>query len=186
VTKLLTAEAGVDWNSKDTVGRTPLSYAVSNGHETLVAMLLNNKCVVPDLKDHYGATPLSLAARSCRVDVVKLLLATHCVNLNSQDSFGHTPLWWAGNTGTAQALLEYAGRRGISIRESVTRIAASSTPSDKEIRSCDVCMLSIQEKDAYYNCSDCNGGDFDICLECYRIGGRCLEIGHRCLKKKDG
>jgi ankyrin repeat protein len=42
VVKLLLAQDGVDPDSKDTSGRTPLSWAAENGHEAVVKLLQSN------------------------------------------------------------------------------------------------------------------------------------------------
>ena len=39
VTRLLLGRADVEINSKDTNGRTPLSWAAANGHEVIVRLL---------------------------------------------------------------------------------------------------------------------------------------------------
>jgi ankyrin repeat protein len=43
---------------KDSYGRTPLSWAAENGHETVVKLLANDG-IDPDSKDIYSRTPLS-------------------------------------------------------------------------------------------------------------------------------
>ena len=57
-------------------GRTPLSWAAENGHETVVKLLLE-KGAEPESKDNYGRTSLSYigwwVARRRRAAVVKLL-----------------------------------------------------------------------------------------------------------------
>ena len=188
VVKLLLAEDGVDGNSEDSVGRTPLSYAAESGHEMVAKMLLSNKCVNPDIKDHYGATPLSIAVRHAHTEVVKLLLSTGCVDLNSQDCFGRTPLWWArriGNYDITQLLLDHTEIAAAHIYETDPPIDVDVIPYDKSSTSCDVCTLNILKDDAYYHCGVCNGGDFDICLGCYTIGGRCLEVNHKLAQRRD-
>jgi ankyrin repeat protein len=60
VVKLL-MEKGVNPNSKDCRGCTPLSYATWNDHEAVVKLLLE-KGVDPDPTDRDGRTPLFYAA----------------------------------------------------------------------------------------------------------------------------
>jgi len=183
---LLVAHHTVDPNSRNTIGRTPLSFAAMYGHDAIVITLLTNECVDPDLKDYYGSTPLSIAARNCRTEVVKMLLATGRVDFDSRDCFGQAPLWWArrrGNADIAQLLLENAKKRGILVCEDDAPMAAGLTSHDGTSRWCDVCTLTIPKDEVYYRCGVCSGGDFDICLECYKIGGRCLKDGHDLVPK---
>jgi ankyrin repeat protein len=51
----------VDVDSKDGIGRTPLSWAAGNGYEAVVKQLLNIGKVDMDSKDINGRTPLSWA-----------------------------------------------------------------------------------------------------------------------------
>jgi ankyrin repeat protein len=73
VVRQLLAKDGVDPDSKDCVGRTPLSLAASNGHEAVVRQLLAMDGVDPDSKDGFGYTPLWWAARNGHGAVAKLL-----------------------------------------------------------------------------------------------------------------
>jgi ankyrin repeat protein len=58
----LLVEKGADVDSKDSSGRTPLSWAAGQGHEAVVRLLLATGGVDPDSKDGLGQTPLSWAA----------------------------------------------------------------------------------------------------------------------------
>jgi hypothetical protein len=62
--KLLLANNGVDSNSKDDRGWTPLSSAAWGGHEAVVTLLLDTDGVDVDIKDNKGRTPLFLAAEN--------------------------------------------------------------------------------------------------------------------------
>jgi hypothetical protein len=73
--ELLLAQDGVDPDSKDEKGQTPLSWAAKRGHGAVVELLLAREGVDPDSKDNYGQTPLSWAAENGHEAVVELLLA---------------------------------------------------------------------------------------------------------------
>jgi ankyrin repeat protein len=82
---LLLVNKGVEADSKDSRGRTPLSWAAEKGHEAVVWLLLGNKGVKPDSNDLYGRTPLWWAARNGHVAVVRLLLDIKDVEPDSKD-----------------------------------------------------------------------------------------------------
>ena len=71
-------------NLKDDSGRTPLSWAAQNGHESTIKLLLVTGKADVDSKDDYGGTPLSWAAENGREAVIKLLLATGKANVDSK------------------------------------------------------------------------------------------------------
>lgn len=56
---------------------------------------------------------------------------------------------------------------------------------DETSSRCDVCTLTIPENEVIYKCRVCYGGDFDICSDCYMIGGRCLGDDHELARGKD-
>jgi ankyrin repeat protein len=62
-----------DLDSKDTHGRTPLTWAVGNGHEAVVKLLLEKGAEL-ETKDNNGRTPLSWAVVNGQEAVVELLL----------------------------------------------------------------------------------------------------------------
>jgi hypothetical protein len=68
-------EKGIDVESKNRDGRTPLSWAAGNGLEAVVKLLLEAKADV-EAKDEDGRTPLSCAAGNGHEAVVKLLQST--------------------------------------------------------------------------------------------------------------
>ncbi|OBT95600.1 hypothetical protein VE01_05937 [Pseudogymnoascus verrucosus] len=97
---------GADFNAKDTVGRTPVSYAAGNGLNRNTSLLLKNKAE-PNLKDRAGRTPLSYASENGHEASVRLLLEREDVELNSEDTTGRTPLSYAtanGHTAVAELL----------------------------------------------------------------------------------
>ncbi|KAF6844647.1 ankyrin repeat domain-containing protein 52 [Colletotrichum musicola] len=181
VVQLLLADNHVSPCSVDHLSRTPLFFASKEGHAVVVNVLSNWDSAFLDWKDHYGSTPLSAAARKGHVDVVKSLLATEAVNLDSRDQFGRTPLWWArrhGNAEVSQLLLESGKKRDISLDVDWMVPEVNTRSHNSSFRCCDVCLFSISEDCSYFLCSVCNGGDFDICLDCFNCGGRCPEESH--------
>jgi hypothetical protein len=93
IVQSLFANSQVDPDSKDSYGRTPLSWAAANGYDTVVKLLLDTKKVDIDSKDSYSRTPLSWAAENGYDVVVKLLLKTKKIDIDSKDSDdGQTPL----------------------------------------------------------------------------------------------
>jgi ankyrin repeat protein len=167
-------------NERDNCGRTPLFYAAWYGHEAVAQAILNDNSVDPDQKDHYGSTPLSIAVRHAHVDVVRVLLATGIVIYDSHDRFGRSVFWWAKRSGNAdieKMLMDYAWMRGIPMR-SAEHVDGRPIRRGRPWRVCDVCTLDIPDDNTYYRCGVCNGGDFDVCLECYELEGRCLQDDH--------
>lgn len=93
---LLKDEPGLIF-SNDNTGRTPLSWAASNGHTGMVELLLAYKAEV-NVKTTEGYTPLYWAAASGHKEVVELLLAHHA-DVNTKDKNGWTPLHMAAMFG---------------------------------------------------------------------------------------
>ncbi|KAL7941772.1 hypothetical protein V8C42DRAFT_360491 [Trichoderma barbatum] len=86
-------------HSKDSYGRTPLSYAAEKGYESVVRLLLEKGACLESREERYGQTPLSWAARDGHESVVRLLLEKGA-DLESRDKgFGRTPLSWAAEKG---------------------------------------------------------------------------------------
>jgi ankyrin repeat protein len=184
VVKLL-LEKDAEIEAKDSVGRTPLLYGAKNGNKATVQLLLATNRVDIDSIDYYNSTPLSMAARIGHTEVLVLLL-TQSRGLNIKDIFGRTPLWWAKRTGHPEIvhiLIEKCKENGIIVQENDLPTATISVRSDNCERECDVCLLGISEEDTYYYCEVCNGGDFDICRECFAIKAHCLDESHILISK---
>lgn len=92
---------GSDVNASDKYGSTPLHIASYSFDETILRLLLENKCSAPtlDIKNNSGNTPLHVAcltmAMGCGAggctDAVKLLLE-HGASINIQNNHGQTPM----------------------------------------------------------------------------------------------
>ncbi|KAL0937045.1 uncharacterized protein CTRU02_209261 [Colletotrichum truncatum] len=180
VEQLITV-AGADPTSVDNIRRTPLFFACNEGHNAVVNILLLHNAAASDLKDHYGSTPLSAAARKGHSDVLRSLVSTGSIDINSTDNFGRTPLWWARRYGHAEVfqLLVEVGDQGVFSDGSQTAVEVITKRHEKFAHYCDICTFSISEDSKYYHCSVCNGDDLDICLDCFHLGGRCLEVSHK-------
>lgn len=89
--------------------RTALHYAVCNGEEEIVRLLLDSGKVDANSKDNHGQTPLSRAAQCDQEAVVRVLLESEKVNADSKDNHDQTPLSWAaeyGREAVVRVLLE--------------------------------------------------------------------------------
>ena len=106
---------GHDPNVKDTYGRTPLSWAAENGHETVVRLLLAREGVDANSEDDVGRTPLSLAAEKGHEAIVKLLFAREGVDANSGDLYDQTPLLWAIEKGHKTVVKLLLAREGVDV-----------------------------------------------------------------------
>ncbi|KAM3075825.1 hypothetical protein ACMFMG_007950 [Clarireedia jacksonii] len=105
---------GADIKTKDSLGRTPLSYAAEKGHEAVVRLLLENGAE-PEIKDKgYGRTPLSWAAESGHEAVMKLLLETGTDIEIKDTQYDRTPLSWAAESGH-EAVVKLLLERGADI-----------------------------------------------------------------------
>ncbi|PUU72492.1 ankyrin repeat-containing domain protein [Tuber borchii] len=76
-------------------GRTPLSWAASDGYDRVAKLLLGWEDVNPDMPDSAGRTPLLWAVGAGREEVVKLLLERGDVNPDMLDYGGLALFSWA-------------------------------------------------------------------------------------------
>ncbi|TVY81967.1 Ankyrin-1 [Lachnellula suecica] len=190
--EFLLATPGVVPDSKDPVGRTPLSYAVINGNAAITQLLLSTSGVDVDSRDHYGSTPLTIASRLGDREVLELLL-TRSPCLDPKDSFNRTPLWWARKTRQLEIvdiLLRLYEENGIDTEDEDEEGRCppenSTVRSDEEsLANCDVCQSKILTQGIYYHCEICAHGDFDICNQCFAMDAHCLKGSHILVKRGD-
>ena len=90
----------VNPNSPDKYGQTPILFAVEEGHEGVVRLLLRRKDVKPDTADAYGRTPLLCASAIWREEIVKLFAEREDVNIHKSDKDGQTVLMSAAESGS--------------------------------------------------------------------------------------
>ncbi|KAI9038209.1 uncharacterized protein KD926_011148 [Aspergillus affinis] len=111
VAQVLLSASGIDPDSKDHDGRTPLTYAAGIHSMPLVELLLKQASVQPDTLDNYRRTPLFYATQrrvspwvlSLNYDeehrVINTLLDTGRVDVNVKDTGGRTALSHAAEEG---------------------------------------------------------------------------------------
>ncbi|KFY69520.1 hypothetical protein V496_00173 [Pseudogymnoascus sp. VKM F-4515 (FW-2607)] len=92
----------VDADLKDTVGRTPVSYAAEKGYEGSIQLLLQKGADI-ESEDGAGRTPLCYAARNGQELSLRLLLQRGA-NIESEDRDGRTPLSYAAENGQERSL----------------------------------------------------------------------------------
>jgi len=83
-----------DLSTTDVEGNTAISWAVRQGHEAMVKMLLVREDAAPNTPDRNGRTPLSWAVGDGHEGIAKMLLAGG-VSPNIADKDGQTPFFWA-------------------------------------------------------------------------------------------
>ena len=83
IVRLLLDWDGVQADSKDKFGRTPVSWAASSGHEKVVRLLLMQNDVDFNSTDDYGRTPLMWALHNGRESVVTLFTSQIGPNTDS-------------------------------------------------------------------------------------------------------
>ncbi|KAJ3528415.1 hypothetical protein NM208_g10210 [Fusarium decemcellulare] len=127
ILRLLLA-AGVDTETRNEEGLTPLCLAAEQGYGSIVELLLTTGGIDADSRDNDGRTPLSLAAlpswgrrnwhsrSECDSDncgVIRCLLQSGRVDVNSRDKVGRTPLIHAATNPQGlpalRTLLDYQG-----------------------------------------------------------------------------
>jgi ankyrin repeat protein len=91
---------------RDSVGRTALFYAASNGHINCCALLMDHHDDWIDVGDRKGDTPLHVAAFYQHTGVVKLLLES-AADVNVRNRTGYAPLHLTSDPGCVDLLLKF-------------------------------------------------------------------------------
>jgi ankyrin repeat protein len=183
--------AGADQRVKDIVDRSALMYAIMHKHSEAVDVLLAKEDLDINARDHWGATAISFAARLGYSKMFRKITALPDVDLQSEDLFGRTSLWWAqrqGHDSIANEIIEHHITTNNEVIQTQMLRAVGEpkrflTDSLGEEGLCDVCIACLD--DSWYQCDDCPGGPYAICLECHGLGAHCLVKSHNLSFKKD-
>ncbi len=99
---------GVDVNTRNHFGQTPLMIAAMLGNEDLVSLMLDNAAAI-NLIDNKGLTAIMLAARNGQVNVIEYLIAQGA-DINIQDKKGMTAIMHGASFGhkeTVELILKH-------------------------------------------------------------------------------
>jgi ankyrin repeat protein len=146
----LLLDIGADADSKDTAGRTPLSYAAESGLASSINLLFSKGAYL-DSQDTTGRTPLSYAARNGHLDSTKLLLQARA-DIDLTDTAGRTPMSYAaenGHTNSIKMLL--MGDADLDLKDTVGRTPlsyAAQNGHDDSVKLLLVGGADIDSKDA--------------------------------------
>jgi len=127
-------EAGIDINSVDNSGRTPLINAVDVNCSSLIKLLIDKGAQI-NAVDTQGMTPLHYAATKGNTDLVLLLLAKGS-NINDQDKNGNTPLHMAvlaNSIDAVKALLDKGADINIKNKAGQKAFALTQTTSIRDL-----------------------------------------------------
>ena len=105
-------DCGVDINTQQNDGRTPLFHAVAREHVEFARMLLERGARADIHDNSEGKTPLHHAVGRGKIQAVRLLLE-HGADVNVRDKEGNTPsqmVSWRGEDEIAKLLSEYSAR----------------------------------------------------------------------------
>ena len=104
-----------DRDEEDSAGRTPLIYAVMNGHDAITRLLLAARFLDVDIQDDDGRTALSYAAEFGTEISVKLLVGGGKADVHLPDWEGRTPLSYAARNGREAAVRVLAKMKRVKI-----------------------------------------------------------------------
>lgn len=94
---------GVDVNSKNKLGNTPLAIAAAKGYVIISGHLLRAKANLRSVNEE-GNTPLAIAAANGQVEMVRFLLSRDAAGIASRNKEGNTPLALAAKNGHVETV----------------------------------------------------------------------------------
>ena len=106
--ELLTTVPGLDWNSRDCHGFTPLYVALAEGMGECVRIIIQVAGVDLGAKSYYGDSLIRAAVEGGNVSCVQMLAKRKEVDMNEKNSVGDTPVLTAlreNKTEVLQALI---------------------------------------------------------------------------------
>ena len=106
---------GGDVNDKNANGSTALMWAVGNGHNSIVKLLLDQPAVKVNEKDDDGWTALHFAAWSNNPEGARMLLLHPGFNSPNSTRYGETPLMLAVIHRKKEVLLELVKHESVSL-----------------------------------------------------------------------
>ena len=102
---------GVEANTQDEHGQTPLLVSCIHGYSKLVSLLVESSIAghLPepleiDTADHRGLTPLNCASIKGDLELVKMLISRGQADVNQTSPKGCTPLIYAGRGGYSEVV----------------------------------------------------------------------------------
>ncbi len=109
--------AGVDVNTTNTTGKTPLFLAADEGNIDCVKLLLEAEGININQADKDNETPLYRAAKNGHTECVRLLLAAKGINVNQANEDNETPLYCAANEGHTECVRLLLAAEGINVNQ---------------------------------------------------------------------
>ena len=107
---------GEDVNKKDSDGWTALMWAVSESHNSIVKLLLDQLGIKINEKNNHGATALHYAALANNPEAARMLLLHPTMDsANSKDIKGRTAVMTAVECRFKQVLMELVAHESVSL-----------------------------------------------------------------------
>ena len=109
--EVLLLAKGIDVNSTDDDGRSPLHKACDKGLKDICAILCNNKAMVNARERWDGNTPLHFAAMNGWADIVKMLIDHHKADIDAVNDSGWNALHFASENGHCEIIVVLIQRK---------------------------------------------------------------------------